>query len=289
MPQSMILDEAGWRENQLLARLAKRAVILADRASAVYSFGTTASYGGAVPTTTVGWSGQNSAAYSFETAASYGGAVPTTTVGWSGQNSAAYSFETAASCGSAVPTATTTTMFTTLVGQALSACAIGAKVFADESPAAFAPSDYASAPTQAPSWLLDLQLSMQHLTTVLVEVKEACQPLLGQDVGSSTNEATAELEHAASLLRDFYERMGRNSPQIAILLALLTVVIAILAWLYPRSSGGTTIQIEQVIQPGAHICDNGMSGCMDANYWRCPVPGQTVQPSACADACAGQP
>ena len=115
------------------------------------------------------------------------------------------------------------------------ACAIGAKVFAGEAPGAFAPSDYASAPTQASSWLLDLQLSVQHLTTVLVEVKEACQLLLGQDVDSSTNEATAELEHAASMLRDFCERVGRNSPQIAILLALLTMVIAILAWLYPRS------------------------------------------------------
>ena len=289
MPQSMIVDQSEWRESRLLARLAKRAVIFADRASAAYSSGTNTAYVGAVPTATWAWSSQGSAAYSSGTNAAYGGAVPTATWAWSSQGSAAYSSGTNAAYVGAVPATITTTTFTTLVSQALSACAIGAKVFAGEAPAAFAPSDYASALTQAPSWLLDLQRSVQHLTAVLVEVKEAYQPLLGQDAGSSTNEATAELEHAASTLRDFYERVGRNSPQIAVLLALLMVVIALLAWLYPQSSGGTTIQIEQVIQPGAHFCDNGVPRRMDANYRHRPARGQTVQSSAHGDACPGQP
>ena len=115
-----------------------------------------------------------------------------------------------------------------------------------------------SALAQATSCLLDFQRSVQQLTVGLADLKEARQPPLGEDADFSTNETTAELEHAASILRDFYERIGRNSPQIAILLALLTIVITLLAWLYPRSSGGTTIQIEQIIQPGAHACRNGL-------------------------------
>jgi hypothetical protein len=297
MPQSMIVDQFEWRENRLLARLAKQAAVLADRASAAYPLATAAAYAGGLPATSAsamapGCGSGASGTYPFATAAVDGGVVPTTiTLGaayagglpatstfamapgyGSSGASGTYPFATAAVDGGVVPTtitlgaayagglpATTTfTSMTTLVSQALAACTVGAKVLAGEASANLAAGDYMSALAQATSGLLDFQRSVQQLTIGLADIKEARQPLLGEDAEFSTNETTAELEHAASMLQDFYAQIGRNSPQIAILLALLTLVITILAWLYPRSSGGTTIQIEQLIQSGAHVCDSGL-------------------------------
>ena len=249
MPQSMVVDQSEGRENRLLAQLTKRAAILADRASGAYASTTAVAYAGAFPaaSTYAMASGCGSGAlggYPFATAVTDGGAVPTTTLG-------------AAGVGAFAAT-TAFTSVTTLVSQALTACTVSAKVLTGEAPANLAAGDYMSALAQATSCLLDFQRSVQQLTVGFADLKEARQPLLGEDADFSANETTAELENAASILRDFYERIGRNSPQIAILLALLTIAIAILAWLYPRSSGGTTIQVEQIIQPGAHVCGNSL-------------------------------
>jgi hypothetical protein len=154
MPQSMIVDQFEGRENRLLARLAKRAAVLADRASGAYPFTPAVAYAGGLPaaSTYAMASGYGSGAlggYPFATAAADGGAVPTITLG------TAYAGGLSAT--------TTFTLVRTLVSQALTACMVSAKVLAGEAPANLAAGDYMSALAQATSWLLDFQRSVQQL------------------------------------------------------------------------------------------------------------------------------
>ena len=248
------MDQSERRDSHLLARLANRAAVLAAKAPIYYPFTTATAYAGGVPPATAHpWYPANANEFTavdpFTTATAYAGGVPTATMhpiysAYASDSPALDLWTTAIADAGGIPTITIGPTAGTFVSQALSAYKTSAQALAGKPPSIFEPWEYALGDAGSMSLLQDLQLSVHVLTVALTEMKEAHQAPLGG----------VELEHAAAAQRDFYAWIGRNSQQIVVILAALTLLFMILSWLYPRSTDNTTIQIEHMIQLGVHTC-----------------------------------